>query len=108
MKKRFIALLLSAFLLLPFFGCKAKPAAPDSLIGTWKDTYGLTEYQFESGGKMKFHALKLGSFNGTYQVSGDRITVRYRVLVKEINDTYRLKIDGDTLYLDNNEFKRKK
>ena len=112
MLKKVLALLLTLFLLLPA-GCrKAKPAVADELIGTWRDSYGLTEYQFQSGGKMKISALKVGplkgSFNGTYSTDGDKITIRYRVLVKDVLNTYTFRIDGDTLYLDKNTFTRKK
>lgn len=112
MPKKVLALLLTLFLLLPAFGCQpAKPAA-DVLVGTWKDSYGLTEYQFQSGGKMKISALKVGplkgTFSGTYSTDGDKITIRYRVLVKDVVDTYTFRIDGNTLYLDKNTFTRKK
>lgn len=109
MLKKILALLLTVFLMVPAFGCHpAKPADADALIGTWKDSYGLTEYQFQSGGAMKISALKLGSFKGTYQIDGDKITIRYRVLVKDVVNTYTFRIDGNTLYLDKNTFTRKK
>lgn len=109
MLKKVSALLLTLLLLLSVFGCRpAKPAGADALVGTWKDSYGLTEYQFQSGGVMKLSALKLGTFKGTYQTDGDKITIRYRVLVKDIVNTYRFRVDGNTLYLDQNAFTRKK
>lgn len=109
MKRKLFALLLILLLLLPLMGCKARQAvAADSLIGTWKDNYGLTEYKFENGGKMRIQALNLGSFKGTYQVSGNKITIQYRVLVENVKDTYTLKISGNTMYLDKNQFTRKK
>lgn len=108
MNKKLPALLLSALLLLASSGCGAKPAASGSLVGTWKDDYGLTEYRFEDGGKMKIQALSLGSFRGTYQLNGNRITLHYRVLTKDVNDTYMLKVNGNSMYLDKNKFTRKK
>ncbi len=72
-------------------GCGAKPAVSGSLVGTWKDDYGLTEYQFEDSGTMKIQALSLGSFRGTYKLNGDKITLHYRVLAKDVNDTYQVK-----------------
>lgn len=109
MKKRFLVLLLGLLLLLFSFGCAKKKSAPaDSLVGTWKDSYGLTEYKFENGGKMKIEALSLGSCSGTYSVSGGKITIRYRVLVKDVKDTYALRLNGNTMYLDENKFTRKK
>ncbi|MCI1956441.1 MAG: DUF5640 domain-containing protein [Oscillospiraceae bacterium] len=109
MKKMLFALLLAAAVLLPLAACKPRQPSPaDSLIGTWEDNYGLTEYKFETNGRMKIRALNLGSFRGTYRVDGDRINIRYRVLVKAVNETYVLKISGNTMYLDKNQFTRKK
>lgn len=109
MKKRFVALLLGLLLLLSAFGCSRKQTVPTgSLVGTWKDSYGLTEYKFESSGKMKIEALSLGSCSGTYAVNGDKITICYRVFVKDVKDTYTLRLDGNTMYLDENKFTRKK
>jgi uncharacterized protein (TIGR03066 family) len=108
MKRKLLILLLVALLLLPAFGCKTKKANPeDSVVGTWQDRYGFTKYQFTSNGKMKMEALNHG-FKGTYQVDGDKITIQYHVLMKDVNDTYTLKLDGDTMYLNDDKFTRKK
>lgn len=108
MKKRFLGFLLAAVFVL-LAGCKAKTAAnPDSIVGTWKDSYGLTEYKFEDGGKMKIEALNLGSFKGTYQIDGDKISMEYQVALSKVKDSYTLKLDGNTLYLNEKEFTRKK
>lgn len=107
-KRFFTALLLSAALLF-CAGCKPAPApAPDSIVGTWKDSYGLTEYKFNGDGTMKIEALNLGSFKGTYRTDGPALTVEYRVVVKDVRETFQYRVDGDKLYLDNSEFKRKK
>ena len=110
MKRRVAAFLTVVLLLLAASGCRRLPQqqTPDSIIGTWKDSYGLTEYQFSSGGVLRIEALNLGSFKGTYQVSGDKVTIRYRVVVKDVNETYTYRIDGDSLYLNDNKFTRKK
>lgn len=108
MKRKLPAIFLSVLFLLASSGCGAKSAVSDGLVGTWKDDYGFTEYQFENSGQMKVHALSLGSFRGTYKLSGDRITLHYRVLTKDVNDTYRVKVNGDSMYLDKNKFTRKK
>ena len=110
MKIKHFAVLLTAFLLLSFAGCKAVSANTnsDTIIGTWKDSYGLTQYKFDQDGKMKIEALDLGSFKGTYKIKDDKITIEYRVVVKNVKDTYTIKLDGNTMYLDNKEFTRKK
>lgn len=108
MKRRFLILLTMLFLLAAS-GCGAAPAKENaSLVGTWKDSYGLTQYRFDSGGEMRLEALKLGSFKGTYEVSGDQLTIRYRVMVKDVKNTYTYRIDGNTLYLGKDKFTRKK
>lgn len=107
MKQTVLALL--AALLLLCAGCKAAPNSnSDSINGVWKDSYGLTEYRFSSNGTMKIEALNLGSFKGTYLIQGSQIIIQYKVLVKSVKETYDFRIDGDTLYLNDQEFKRKK
>lgn len=105
--KRLLPALLLAFALLLFSGCRARTAPePDSIVGTWKDSYGLTEYKFNDDGTMKIEALNLGSFKGTYRVDGAKLTVEYRVVVKDVKDTFDFRLDGDTLYLNDKEFRR--
>ena len=104
-----------AFLLFLFTLCvlpACAPAAPikeeNSLVGTWEDAYGLTEYQFYPNGKMSIKALKLGSFDGTYVASGNTITIRYNALIRVEENTYMVAFKGGKLYLDEQEFTRKK
>lgn len=107
--KRKVLVLLIFVLFLSFAGCKsAKTNTPDSIEGTWKDSYGFTEYKFEPNGKAKVKVLNLGSFNGSYKVNDDKITIKYRVVVKDVDDTFKYKVNGDTLYLDDKKFTRKK
>lgn len=108
MKRRFL-ILLTILLLLITAGCRAAPPKTnESLVGTWKDSYGLTQYRFDPGGTMHLEALKLGSFKGTYEVSGNKITIRYHVMLKEVKNTYTYRLDGNTLYLGKDKFTRKK
>nr|WP_319489454.1 DUF5640 domain-containing protein [uncultured Caproiciproducens sp.] len=110
MKAKSWMMILSAVLLLALAGCKTVPANTnsDGIVGTWKDAYGLTEYQFETGGTMKIEALDLGSFKGTYHIEDGKITIEYSVVVKKVKDTYTLKLDGNKMYLNDQEFTRKK
>lgn len=108
MNRKVLALLVSV-LFLAFTGCK--PAAknvPDSIEGTWKDSYGFTKYKFGPNGRAKVKVLNLGSFDGSYKVSDNKLTIEYRVIIKDVDDTYKYKIDGDTLYLDDKKFTREK
>lgn len=106
--KRILTALLAALLLL-CAGCKAAPKpGPDQIAGIWKDSYGLTEYRFNQDGTMKIEALNFGSFKGTYSIQGSQITIQYKIVVKDVKDTYDFRIDGDTLYLGDEEFRRKK
>ncbi|WP_411677934.1 DUF5640 domain-containing protein [Caproicibacter sp.] len=100
--------ILLAVLLIALAGCKpAPPSEPDNLTGRWKDSYGLTEYRFNSDGTMKIEALTLGSFQGTYSIEGSQITIEYKVVIKTVKETYDFRVDGNTLYLDDQEFTRK-
>ena len=108
MKRKLLALL-TLLILLFASGCRAATTqTPDSLIGTWKDSYGLTEYRFDEDGTMRLDALNLGNFKGTYKINGDQITIEYKVVVKQVTNTYSYRIDGKTLYLDDKPFTRKK
>lgn len=105
--KKFLLAFLAALLLL-CTGCKAAPEPEqDRIAGVWKDSYGLTEYRFNQNGTMKIEALNFGSFKGTYSIQGSRITIQYKIVVKNVKETYDYRIDGDTLYLDDQVFKRK-
>ncbi|NLJ30960.1 MAG: hypothetical protein GX424_05065 [Clostridiales bacterium] len=110
MKTRVWGVLFTAVLLLSLAGCAAVPAdaGKNDITGTWKDSCGLTEYRFEPDGKMKIEALNLGSFQGTYKTDGDTITIQYRVLTENVKDTYRFRLDGNSMYLDENRYTRKK
>lgn len=109
MKKAIFVILLLLLLLMVLSSCGVQnvSCASGSLVGIWADSYGLVEYQFMGDGKMKIGALKLGAFNGTYAVSGSRITIRYRVFTQDVKDIYTIKINGNTMYLDQNRYTRR-
>lgn len=101
--------LLTVLLLLSLAGCKTVPAnaGSDDIVGIWKDSYGLTEYKFEPGGTVKIKALNLGSFKGSYQIDDDQITIEYSIIIKDVKDTYRFRMAGNSMYLNDNRFTRK-
>ena len=107
MKKLIFGILTSILLVLA--GCKSVPAsASNPIVGVWNDSYGLAKYHFYSDGTMKLTALNFGSFHGTYCIEDSEVTIQYKVAVKEVEDTYTFRIDGNTLYLDDQPFYRKK
>lgn len=105
-----VAIFLFLFTLCCLSACA--PAVPvkeeDSIIGTWEDSYGLTEYKFYPDGKMNIKALNIGSFEGNYALSGNTITIRYNALIKEEENTYMVAFENGKLYLNEQEFTRKK
>ncbi len=110
LKRKAAAFLFAAvlFLALSGSGCATvRVSSSDGLLGTWKDAYGLTEYRFEPGGQMKLKALNVGHFKGTYRTEGNRIAIRYRVLGRDVSDTYTIRLEGNTMYLDGDEFIRR-
>lgn len=110
MKLKSWMILLAAITLMLCSACTTVRADTDrdSIVGTWSDSYGLTKYQFQTNGSMKIQALSIGTFKGTYQVAGDEITIEYRILIKDVKNTYKMKLEGNKLYLNGNEYTRKK
>jgi len=109
MKVKQLIILLCTVILLVLAGCKSVQTntASDSIVGTWKDAYGLTEYKFDTDGKMKIEALNIGSFKGTYHIDNGKITMVYSVVVEKVTDVYTIKLESNTMYLDDKEFTRK-
>ena len=74
----------------------ARPAA-DLLEGRWEDEYGLSYYEFDDG-DCEIGALGM-SFDGTYDVSGNSLTITYEVLGYDTTLEYTFAVNGDTLTL---------
>ena len=88
-------------------------ASAEDLRGRWKDSTGTNGYNFQEGGIVELTLVNFtvpvinmpinGTYNGTYQVDGDKLTIRYSVLGKAITDVYRFSIEGNTLTMTNEE-----
>lgn len=104
------ALLLAVFVIIgTLAGCK-KPTAPSEenpLLGVWKDTYDLTEYEFIDDTRLKLVTIGIASFNGTYLLEGDRMTITLSMLGSEEENTYDFRMEGDHFFLNDTEFIRK-
>ena len=114
--RRLPALLLVLALLFSLAACQpeqqtvAPPASSEteeSIIGRWKDSYGLTEMEFHEDGSMKIEALDIGSFDGSYKINDNKLTIEYSIIIKTVRETYLYKLKDGILYLDEKEFTRK-
>ncbi len=81
----------------------------EGIIGKWSDSSKMSSYEFKEGGVvvityMNFTVpvinMKISdSFDGTYTVKGDTLTVSYSVYQTSLSDTYEFEINGDVLTL---------
>ena len=88
-------------------------ATAEDLRGKWRDSTGTNGYNFQEGGIVELTLVNFtvpvinmpinGTYNGTYLVDGDKLTIRYSVLGKSITDVYRFTVEGSTLTLTNEE-----
>ena len=88
-------------------------ATAEDLRGKWRDSTGTNGYNFKEGGIVELTLVNFtvpvinmpinGTYNGTYQVDGDKLTIRYSVFGKSITDVYRFSVEGGTLTLTNEE-----
>ncbi len=88
-------------------------ATAEDLRGKWRDSTGTNGYNFKEGGIVELTLVNFtvpvinmpinGTYNGTYQVDGDRLTIRYSVFGKSVTDVYRFSVEGGTLTLTNEE-----
>ncbi len=88
-------------------------ATAEDLRGKWRDSTNTNGYNFKEGGIVELTLVNFtvpvinmpinGTYNGTYQVDGDRLTIRYSVFGKSITDVYRFTVEGGTLTLTNEE-----
>ena len=71
---------------------------PEELLeGKWEDEYGLSSYEFDDG-DVTIGALGM-TFEGTYEVSGDTLTITYEVMGYDTTLEYTFEVDDDELKL---------
>lgn len=104
------ALLLAVFVIMGCFtGCK-KPIVPSEenpLLGVWKDTYDLTQYEFIDDEHLKLVTIGIASFDGTYVIDEEKMTIRLSMFGKTEEKIYNYRFEGDRFFLNDTEFVRK-
>ena len=71
---------------------------PDDLLqGLWEDDYGLSSYEFDDG-DVTIGALGM-TFDGTYEIDGDKLTITYEVMGYDTTLEYTFEVNGDELTL---------
>lgn len=95
-----------AFVLLAAAGCARPPQADsqDPLAGRWQDVYGLTEYEFFGKQQLKLKAIGMASFDGSYSIDGDQMTVTLSILGQPDTHRYTFRMEGDRFFLNQTEF----
>jgi len=84
---------------------------PDDLLqGLWEDDYGFSSYEFDDG-DVTIGALGM-TFDGTYEIDGDKLTITYEVMGYDTTLEYTFEVNGDELTLTDSSnitqvFKRK-
>ncbi len=104
-----LALYAMAFVLLIAAGCARPPQADskDPLAGRWQDVYGLTEYEFYGKQQLKMKAMGMVTFDGSYSVDGDQMTVTLSILGRPDSHCYTFLLQGNRFFLNQTEFVRK-
>lgn len=75
------------------------------ILGLWKDSAGMSGYEFLEGGKFNWTYVDLAGFgvpfngktSGLYTLEGDTLTVKYSIYSATIKKTYRISITGNEL-----------
>lgn len=80
-----------------------------ALMGKWSDGSGMSGYEFKSGGVVTITYVNFtvpvvnipinGTFNGSYTVDGDTLTVNYSIYGNSMMDTYEYSVDSNSLTL---------
>lgn len=81
----------------------------DELMGKWSDSTGMSGYEFKEGGIVVITYVNFtvpvvnipinGSFTGSYNVKGNKLTVSYSVYGNSMVDTFEFSVNGNSLSL---------
>ena len=75
------------------------------ILGSWKDSAGMSGYEFLEGGRFNWTYVDLAGFgvpfngktSGLYTLEGDTLTIKYSIYSATIKKTYRISIDQNEL-----------
>lgn len=85
----------------------------DDLFGVWRDSTDMAGYEFKPGGICEITYMNFtipvvnipinGTFTGTYEVKGNKVTVSANVYGNAINDEFEFSVSGNTLRMKNTD-----
>lgn len=75
------------------------------ILGSWKDSAGMSGYEFLEGGKFNWTYVNLEGFgvpfdgqtSGSYSIEDDTLTIKYSIYSATIKKTYRVSISQNEL-----------
>ncbi len=75
------------------------------ILGSWKDSAGMSGYEFLEGGTFNWTYVDLEGFgvpfngktSGSYSIEGDTLTIKYSIYTATIKKTYRVSISQNEL-----------
>ena len=91
--KKFLAFALALIMTLSLCACGG-----GNIIGKW--TFGGNSYEFKEDNTVSISVNGAINFDGTYEVDGDKITVKVSGLLGEKTEELTYSLNGDTLKLD--------
>ncbi len=75
------------------------------ILGLWKDSAGMSGYEFLEGGKFNWTYVDLAGFgvpfngktSGSYTLEGDTLKLKYSIYSATIKKAYRISVTGNEL-----------